>query len=227
LKCGSIPAKADVAEQRSFYETKLKALMEQAKNGEVTLLFLDASHFVMGCDFLGYIYGKVRRWVKTYSGRKRYNVLGTLNFVSKKMTTVTNDTYITFSEICELLYDIALEYVGKPIRLVLDNASYQKCFIVQDTAAALGIELIYIPPYSPNLNLIERLWKFVKGELRTKYYDNFDLFRSKINSIIDTTDKDCKCSMDKLIGDKVQLFDDSVSVSNKSVICHKSHILAA
>ena len=227
MKCGSIPAKADVKEQRTFYETKLKALMEQAKNGEVTLLFLDASHFVMGCDFLGYIYGKVRRWIKTYSGRKRYNILGTLNFVSKKMTAVTNDTYITFSEVCELLYDIALEYAGKPIRLVLDNASYQRCFIVQDTAAVLGIELVYIPPYSPNLNLIERLWKFVKGELRTKYYDNFGLFRSKINSIIDSTDKDCKCSMDKLIGDNVQLFDDSVSVSNKSVICHKSHIIAA
>ena len=54
MKCGSIPAKANVKEQRSFYETKLKALMEQAKNGELTLLFLDASHFVMGCDFLGY-----------------------------------------------------------------------------------------------------------------------------------------------------------------------------
>ena len=227
MKCGSIPAKADVTEQRSFYETKLKPLMEQAKNGELTLLFLDASHFVMGCDFLGYIYGKVRRFIKTYSGRKRYNVLGALNFVSKKVTTVTNDTYITFSEVCELLCDIALEYAGKPIRIILDNASYQKCYIVQDTAALLGIELVYIPPYSPNLNLVERLWKFVKAELRTKYYEDFVVFRRKINSIVSSTDKDNKVSIDKLIGDKVQLFDDSVPVSNKSVICHKSPIIAA
>jgi len=201
--------------------------MEQAKNGELTLLFLDASHFVMGCDFLGYIYGKVRRFIKTYSGRKRYNVLGALNFVSKKITTVTNDTYITFSEVCELLYDISLEYAGKPIRIILDNASYQKCYIFQDTAALLGIELIYIPPYSPNLNLIERLWKFVKAELRTKYYEDFVIFRQKINSIVTSTDKDNKDSMDRLIGDKFQLFDDSVSVSNKSVICHKSPVIAA
>ena len=210
MKCGSIPAKADTKEQRTFYEAKLKPLMEQAKNGELTLLFLDASHFVMGCDFLGYIYGKVRRFIKTYSGRKRYNVLGALNFVSKKITTVTNDTYITFSEVCELLYDISLEYAGKPIRIILDNASYQKCYIFQDTAALLGIELIYIPPYSPNLNLIERLWKFVKAELRTKYYEDFVIFRQKINSIVTSTDKDNKDSMDRLIGDKFQLFDDSV-----------------
>jgi len=126
LKCGSLPAKADVGKQRRFYDVVLQPLMEQAKSGKLTLLFLDASHFVMGCDFLGYIYGVTRRFVKTYSGRKRYNVLGVLNFVSKKMTTVTNDTYITSLEICELLKNIALEYAGKPIHIILDNASYTK-----------------------------------------------------------------------------------------------------
>ena len=208
LKCGSLPAKADVKEQRNFFDTVLEPLMKSAKNNEVVLLFMDASHFVMGCDFLGYIYCRVRRFIRTGSGRKRYNVLGALNFISKKMTTVTNDTYITFSEVCELLYEIALEYAGKPIRLVLDNASYQKCYIVQDTAALLGIELIYIPAYSPNLNLIERLWKWVKSELRTKYYDNFDIFRQKIDSTVSSTDKDNKNHIDSLITDKVQLFDD-------------------
>ena len=214
-------------EQRSFYEKILNPLMEQAKNGKITLLFLDASHFVMGCDFLGYIYGKTRRFIKTYSGRKRYNVLGALNFVSKKVTTITNDTYITSAQICEMLRKLAAEYGGNPIYIILDNASYQKCELVKLLAAQLGISLIFIPPYSPNLNLIERLWKFVKGDLRSKYYDNFDLFQEKINSIICSTDKDNKVHMDTLIGDKVQLFDDALPVSNKSVVCAKSPILAA
>jgi len=227
LKCGSIPAKANVKEQRSFYEKILNPLMEQAKNGQITLLFLDASHFVMGCDFLGYIYGKIRRFIKTYSGRKRYNVLGALNFVSKKVTTIANDTYITSTQICEMLTKLAAEYEGNPIYIILDNASYQKCELVKLLAAQLGISLIFIPPYSPNLNLIERLWKFVKGELRSKYYDNFDLFQAKINSIISSTDKDNKVNIDRLIGDKVQLFDDALPVSSKSVICAKSLILAA
>jgi len=227
LKCGSIPAKADVKEQRSFYEKILNPLMEQAKNGKIALLFLDASHFVMGCDFLGYIYGKIRRFIKTYSGRKRYNVLGALNFVSKKVTTIANDTYITSTQICEMLTKLAAEYEGNPIYIILDNASYQKCELVKILAAQLGISLVFIPPYSPNLNLIERFWKFVKGELRSKYYDNFNLFQAKINSIICSTVNENKINIDRLIGDKVQLFDDALPVSNKSVICAKPLSLAA
>lgn len=124
MKCGSIPAKADVARQRAFYDDTLCPLMEKAKEGKLALLFLDASHFVMGCDFLGYIYGRTRRFVKTFSGRKRYNVLGALDFVSKKMVTVANDSYITASEVCAMLRKIAAAYAGQEVHLVLDNARY-------------------------------------------------------------------------------------------------------
>ncbi len=57
--------------QRGFYDGTLKPLMDKAADGREALLFLDASHFVMGCDYLGFIYGKVRRFEKSYSGRKR------------------------------------------------------------------------------------------------------------------------------------------------------------
>lgn len=190
--------------------------MNEAKESKIALLFLDASHFVMGCDFLGYIYGTARRFIQTASGRKRYNVLGALDFVSKKVTTVTNDTYITSLEICELLSKLAVEYAGKPIKLILDNARYQKCTLVFDKAAALGIELIYIPAYSPNLNLIERFWKFVKAELRKKYHSQFDIFSRKIDSIIDSSDKENESIVESLISDKVQLFDDLDFVSNNT-----------
>ena len=193
--------------------------MNQAKNEKITLLFVDASHFVMGCDFLGYIYATVRRFIKTYSGRKRYNVLGALNFISKKMTTVTNDTYITAVEICELLRKIAIEYAGTPIYLILDNARYQKCIMVEALARQLGIHLVYIPPYSPNLNLIERLWKHVKGRLRTKYYDQFDEFQRKIDSIVNNINKEDKTVIDRLIGERVQLFDEFVFI-NKNPVCN-------
>jgi len=202
--------------------------MEQATSEKITLLFMDSSHFVMGCDFLGYIYGKVRRFVKTYSGRKRYNVLSVLNFISKKMTTVANDTYITSTEICDLLKKVASEYAGKPIHIILDNASYQKCTLVAELAVQLGINLVYIPSYSPNLNLIERLWKFVKGQLRTKYYDDFGAFQNKINSIINSVDKENKHLIDNLIGEKVQLFDDLANMSlNPLVSCKSLQNLAA
>ena len=50
--------------------------MEKAMDGIISLLFLDASYFAIGCDFFGRIYGNARRFVKTFSGRKRNNVLG-------------------------------------------------------------------------------------------------------------------------------------------------------
>lgn len=214
MKCGSLPAKADVTAQRKFYDDILHPLMDQALKGEVALLFLDASHFVMGCDFLGYFYGKTRKFIRTWSGRKRYNVLGAIDFISKKVHTVTNESYITATEVCEMLEKLYSQYNGTEIHIVLDNARYQKCKIVQETAAKLDIHLEYIPPYSPNLNLIERLWKFVKGELRTKYYDNFDIFCDKINSIIDSTAQNNKSKVESLIGEKVQLFDDVLFTAN-------------
>ena len=190
--------------------------MRLAKEGKATLLFVDAAHFVMGCDFLGYVYGATRRFLRTYSGRRRYNVLGALNYASKKVTTVSNDAYITASEICELLKKLAVEYVDKPIHVVLDNARYQKCAVVAELANNLGIRLVFIPPYSPNLNLIERLWKHVKCKLRTKCYDDFDSFKGKIDSIVDNTDKDDFSAINRLIGEKVQLFDDSPDACNSA-----------
>lgn len=180
--------------------------MEKATSGDIVLLFLDASHFVMGCDFLGHIYGKTRRLVRTFSGRRRYNVLGALDYVSKNVLTVTNDTYITATEVCAMLRQIAGAYQDRPVHLVLDNARYQKCAVVQALAENLGIILEYIPPYSPNLNLIERIWKFVKGELRSKYFDDFDSFRGKIDSTISTMSGSNKTLIDKLIGKGVQLY---------------------
>jgi hypothetical protein len=76
LKSGTFPAKVDPEKQREFYENTLRLLMEKAKSGISSQLFINASHFVMGCYYLGYIYGKLRSFVKTFAGRMRYDVLG-------------------------------------------------------------------------------------------------------------------------------------------------------
>ncbi len=202
--------------------------MEKAKAGELTLLFMDASHFVLGCDFLGYIYSRLRRYVRTFSGRKRYNVLGAMDYATKNVLTVANETYITAIEVCEMLQKISTEYAGQAVYIVLDNARYQKCDAVRNRAEELGITLQYIPPYSPNLNLIERLWKFVKGELRSKYYDNFNDFQNSIDAIIDSTTKENLSKIKTLIGDKVHLFDGMIPVAENTLeTMAKSEIFAA
>lgn len=204
--------------QRGFYDSTLKPLMDKAEDGGEVLLFLDVSHFVMGCDYLGFIYGKVRRFVKSFSGRVRYNVLGAVDFVTKEVVTVTNDTYITATEVCEILRKVSEKYMGRAVHLVLDNAKYQKCRTVQGLAAELCINLVYIPPYIPNLNLIERLWKFVKGELRTKYYDDFEVFCGRIDQIIASTSTNNKDKISNLIGNKVQLFDDLKQINSNTFV---------
>lgn len=123
------------------------------------------------------------------------------------MLTITNESYITATEVCAMLHRISAEYAGQAVHLVLDNARYQKCTPVTELAGKLGIALDYIPPYSPNLNLIERLWRFVKSELRSKYYDDFGGFRQKIDSILESTSNENRGSVSQLIGQKVQLFD--------------------
>ena len=221
LKAGSFPAKADAKKQREFYDGALRPLMEKAEKGLETLLFMDASHFVMGCDFLGYIYGKTRRFIRTSSGRRRYNVLGAIDFLTKRMLTVSNDSYITATQVCEMFRLIAKQYEGKVVHIVLDNARYQKCRDVCALSEELGLDLVYLPPYSPNLNLIERLWKFVKGELRSKYYDSFPEFRERIDAIISSLSERNKAAVSKLIGKRVQILD------GLALLCPNTFIIAS
>ena len=116
------------------------------------------------------------------SFRKRYNVLGALNFKSKVVHTVSNSTYITAIQICRMLAKLHKLYPGQIIYVILDNAKYQKCKIVMLLAQHLNIKLEFLPPYSPNLNLIERLWKYVKSELRKQYWEDFSAFSKKNRS---------------------------------------------
>jgi len=127
---------------------------------------VDAAHFVMGA-FLGMLWCFVRQLLPSSSGRKRYNLLGAYGPVRHEVVTLTNDTVVNQETFCALLDKIATAYTntGHPITVVLDNARYQKCQSAFDKAQELRIELLYLPAYSPNLNLIERLWRFVKKQV--------------------------------------------------------------
>ena len=117
--------------------------------------------------------------VRAASGRQRYNVLGALNATTHHLIRVTNDGYITSTTVCELLRKIAA--LNLPT-LVMDNARYQRCHLVQNLAKELNIELLFLPSYSPNLNLIERLWKFVKKTaLNSRRHANFADFQTAFN----------------------------------------------
>ena len=148
----------------------MEPVISAAKHSEIELYYVDAAHFVMG-SFLGYLWSKFRVFIRTPNGRKRYNVLGAYHAIRGTMVTVTNATSINSSSVVELLGKLSLLHPDRVIKVVLDNAAYQRCYWVRSFAALLGIELIFLPSYSPNLNLIERYWKFLKKKcLYNQFY---------------------------------------------------------
>ena len=206
LKVGFIPGKADPKVQEEYKKDKLEPRLSEAKEGKRAVFFVDAAHFVMGA-FLGLVWCFERIFIKSPSGRKRFNVLGALNAITHEVITVTNDSYINAESVCQLLQKLAALDLSIPITLVLDNARYQKCKLVQELADSLGIELLYLPSYSPNLNLIERLWKFVKKKcLYSKYYPEFSLFKTAIATCIEEANGKHKQELDSLLTLRFQTF---------------------
>ncbi len=208
-KVGMIPAKADVAVQEAFKTNELEPRLAEAQAGHRAVFFGDAAHFVLA-PFLGMLWCFTRLFLRAPPGRQRFNGLGALNAMTHELVLVTNETDITATTVCELLRQLAAPHLGVPITLVLDNARYQKCQVVEALAAALQIELLYLPAYSPNLNLIERLWKFVKKTCwYSKYYANFHDFKQAISACLAQTHTTYKKELDSLLTLKFQTFKES------------------
>jgi len=187
----------------------LEPRLEEMKKGQREVFFIDAAHFVWGA-FLGYLWFWSRLFISAPSGRKRFNVLGAISARTQQLVTVTNNSYINADSVCKLLMAIAELGFQVPVTLVLDNAKYQHAHVVKELAEQLKIELLYLPAYSPNLNLIERLWKFVKKKcLYSRYYENFDLFSGAIRQCLSKVGTDeYRVELQTLLTLKFQTFKD-------------------
>ena len=172
---------------------------------------MDSAHFVLGA-YLGFLWCFARVLVRAPSGRQRFNVLGALNAITHQLVTVTNESYINATSVCELLEKLAGLRLPMPITVVMDNARYQRCRLVLEKAAALGIDILFLPTYSPNLNLIERLWKFVRKEcLYAKYYEHFELFKQAIQHCLSETTGLHKSALSSLLTLEFQTFPSATS----------------
>ena len=154
---------------------------------EQVLLFLDPMHQIHNNenDYAWQPKGlKGTKQVLANTGRKRLNIIGAINPVSLQPTIITTEENCSAEVIEAFLEEVKIQYCkAKTICIILDNARYQRSSIVQQTAKFFNIDLIYLPPYSPNLNLIERLWRYFKKEvMKNRYYQDYSAFENAVET---------------------------------------------
>jgi transposase len=207
-----VPPKKTIEEhardQAAFLDEKLGPALAEARAGRRAVFFVDAAHFVWA-PLLGCLWCLARLFVRSATGRRRYNVLGALNAVTHDVVRVCNEGYVNAETVCTLLRTLAGLGLRVPVTVVLDNARYQRCELVQALARQLGIHLLFLPPYSPNLNLIERLWRFVrKQSLNSTWFDSFDQFQGAIDGCLNKMATDHKQEAATLFTHQFQRFED-------------------
>lgn len=205
-KTAPVPGKCDHQLQFDFYTREMLPRLEEARLGERKVLFVDAAHFVLGA-FLGLIWCFQRIFLKTSPGRQRYNILGAIDSHSQEFTSIRTTENINALTIVSLLDLVRKKYPVIPISLVMDNARYQHCNAVKAHAARMNVELLFLPPYSPNLNLIERVWKLTKKKcLTNKYHKDFSSFRTAIDQCLDDFEDRLKPELKSLLALNFQFF---------------------
>lgn len=198
-----MPGKADAKEQKKFVKNYRKLRKNMGKND--VLLFADGVHpqhnpLVMA----GWIKKGKDKKIFTNTRYHRLNLLGAINIDTFDMVSQFSNTLNEEASL-DLLTKIRKKYPTQRINLVLDNAGYFTSTRFKLFAAANAIELIFLPPYSPNLNLVERVWLyFQKNILYNKYYPTFDLFKLACKSFFRNFSRH-RAAMTSLLTEKFEI----------------------
>jgi len=174
------PCKANLEKQEEFVK-QYKDLKENLTK-EDQIYFMDGVHPQHNTiASYGWIKKGQTKHLKTNNGRQRTNINGALNLQTKELFYVEDERINSQTMIALLLLILEKQKQGK-IHIVLDNARYYHSQIVKDFLKEHPrIVLKFMPPYSPNLNIIERLWKILKKKVvYNKFYLKFEDFRKKI-----------------------------------------------
>jgi transposase len=194
-----IPAKADAKKQEAFVKN-YKELRKNLKKDE-KIMFVDAvhpTHNVMAA--YSWILRGSAKCVKSNSGRERININGAYSPCDNEII-IREDKTINAQSTIELFKMIEEKNPDmKTIYIILDNAKYNRSKLVKEYLMTSRIKLIFLPSYSPNLNLIERLWKFFKKNvLYNKYYEKVYDFKKAIIDFFEIEIKNKTCELKSLM----------------------------
>lgn len=183
----TVPAKADLAKQEEFIEKYIGLVADTPANEPI--LFMDSAHPTMATKVVcGWIRKGIDKPIAQTASRTRVNVMGaieltSMNVVSCRPDYVNAETTVAFFDQLKAAYPVA-----PSIHIILDQSGYHRSHLVREEALKRNIVLHYLPPYSPNLNPIERVWKVMNEHVRNNvFFTSAKHFRDVISEFFETT----------------------------------------
>jgi transposase len=203
-----VPGKLDTEKQEAFVEEYENLLKTKGKSDQV--YFVDACHPQHNSiPAYGWIRRGKEKLLKSNGGRKRVNINGAVNIQTLEMVTDFTKSVNKESSLRLFQKIIKCNPKAKRIHIILDNASYYVSKWLKERLKGTKIILHYLPSYSPNLNLIERLWKFFKKEiLYNSYYEKFEDFLSACKGFFRTRTK-YREKLRSLLSEKFHLYENT------------------
>ncbi len=184
-----IPGKANKKAQGEFIEKYNE--FKETKSAEDHIYFMDGVHPLHNSQpAYGWIKKGKEQVLKTNTGRMRVNLNGAYNIEEHK-AIIREDESINSQSTIALLEQMLKEQPLGILYIILDNAKYYRSQLVKEFLGKnQRIQFVFLPPYSPNLNLIERLWKFFKKNITyNEYYEKFAVFKEKCLNFFDNIEK--------------------------------------
>lgn len=202
------PYKASEEQQEKFI--KAYSRLKKRLSSEDRIMFMDACHPSMVTKIThGWIKKGQSKAIETSGSRTRINLIGALDLGELSKPVVGSYSTVDSESIIDFLNQLRKHtHVPGKIYLVLDRAGYHCSAEVKKASKALNIKLFYLPPYSPNLNPIERLWKVMNQHARNnKFFKTANDFRQSINCFFKKTLRTIANSLDGRINDNFQKLD--------------------
>lgn len=181
-----VPGKANQEIQKAWISHYFQ-LKQNLKEDE-TICFVDGVHPTHNTQLsYGWIRKGVRKEISSNTGRQRLNLTGAVDIVEGKLH-FQEDEMLNAESTITFLGKIEKAYPTKRrIHMFFDNARYYKNRAVKKHLEGSKIQAHFLPPYSPNLNPIERLWKWMKERvLYNTYYQEFEDFKHAVFGFLES-----------------------------------------